>query len=63
VREAGGGPIESGTPGKERLQINIGDDHESAQHWEYGGQGYYPIDLSNEAYELGVNYVVYALTR
>ena len=25
--------------------------------------GYYPIDLSNEAYKFGVNYVIYAMNR
>ena len=31
--------------------------------WEYSDTGFTPIDLSNEAYKLGVNYVVYAMTH
>ena len=34
-----------------------------AEYWEYSDQGYYPIDLSNEAYKLGVNYIVYGHTH
>ena len=26
-------------------------------------KGWFPIDLSNEAYKLGVNYMIYALSR
>ena len=31
--------------------------------WEYSADGFLPIELSNEAYKLGVNYVMYALTH
>ena len=31
--------------------------------WEFSAQGFYPVDLTNEAYKFGVNYVVYALTH
>jgi hypothetical protein len=31
--------------------------------WEYAGQGYAPVDATNEAYKFGVNYVVYGLTH
>ena len=34
-----------------------------AEYWEFSDYGYYPIDLSNEAYKFGVNYVMYALTH
>ena len=33
------------------------------EHWEYSDTGWYPIDLSNEAYKVGVNIVVYAMTH
>lgn len=32
-------------------------------YWEWSDAGFLPIDLSNEAYKLGVNYVVYAMTH
>jgi hypothetical protein len=46
-----------------RLQVIINYNNDIAEYWEYSDYGYYPIDLANEAYKLGVNYVVYALTH
>lgn len=46
-----------------RLMVMINANNDLAEYWEYSDRGYYPIDLSNEAYKLGVNYVVYALTH
>ena len=31
--------------------------------WEYSALGFKPMEESNEAYELGVNYLFYALTH
>jgi hypothetical protein len=47
----------------ERLQVIINYNNDMAEYWEFSDVGFYPIDLSNEAYKLGVNYVVYALTH
>ena len=47
----------------QRIQVIINANNDMAEYWEYSDFGYYPIDLSNEAYKLGVNYVVYALTH
>jgi len=33
------------------------------EQWEYSDRGFYPIDISNEAYKVGINYVVYAMTH
>jgi hypothetical protein len=33
------------------------------ESWEWSDQGFLPIDLTNEAYKLGVNYFMYALTH
>jgi hypothetical protein len=38
-------------------------DNDIPEYWEWSGQGYYPVDTSNEAYKLGVNYVIYGLTH
>jgi hypothetical protein len=46
-----------------RLMVMINANNDIAEYWEFSDRGYYPIDLSNEAYKLGVNYVVYALTH
>jgi hypothetical protein len=46
-----------------RLQVIINYNNDIAEYWEYSDYGWYPIDLANEAYKLGVNYVVYAFTH
>ena len=33
------------------------------EHWEFSDTGWFPIDLSNEAYKVGVNIVIYAMTH
>jgi len=44
-----------------RLIANFNND--VSQYWEWSDTGIAPIDLSNEAYKLGVNYVIYAMTH
>jgi hypothetical protein len=46
-----------------RLMAIVNYNTDIAEYWEYSDRGYYPIDLSNEAYKLGVNYIVYAMTH
>lgn len=46
-----------------RLMAVINYNGDIAEYWEFSDQGFFPMDLSNVAYKLGVNYVVYALTR
>jgi hypothetical protein len=56
------GVFEDNDPTK-RMMIVINHNNDIAEYWEYSDYGYYPIDLANEAYKLGVNYVVYGLTH
>jgi Domain of unknown function (DUF4159) len=56
------GVYEDNDPGK-RLQIIINYNTDISQFWEWSGQGLRPIDQTNEAYKLGVNYLVYGLTH
>jgi hypothetical protein len=46
-----------------RILVMINANNDMAEYWEFSDRGYYPIDLSNEAYKLGVNYVIYAMTH
>ena len=34
-----------------------------AEYWEWSDRGYFGIDPTNEAYRIGVNYVIYSLTH
>jgi hypothetical protein len=45
------------------LQMVVNFNNDVSEYWEFSDTGFAPIDLSNEAYKLGVNYVIYALTH
>jgi hypothetical protein len=46
-----------------RLLFVANYNNDVGEYWEYSDTGWTPIDLSNEAYKLGVNYLVYGLTH
>jgi len=48
---------------EKRLVAIVNYDNDIAEYWEFSDYGYFPIDLSNEAYKLGVNYIVYGMTH
>lgn len=56
------GIYEDNDPSKRLIAIaNYNND--LSELWEFSDEGMFPIESSNEAYKLGINYVVYALTR
>jgi hypothetical protein len=48
---------------KKRLLAIANYNNDLSEMWEFSDMGMFPVDMSNEAYKLGVNYVIYALTR
>jgi hypothetical protein len=56
------GVFEDNDPTK-RLMMIINTNNDLSEYWEFSDQGMFPIEASNEAYKLGINYIVYALTR
>jgi hypothetical protein len=46
-----------------RLLFIANYNNDVGEYWEFSDTGWTPIDLSNEAYKLGVNYLVYGLTH
>jgi len=63
----GGRPIfrglfEDNDPTK-RLQMIVNYNTDVSQFWEWSGTGLRPIDETNEAYKLGVNYLIYGMTH
>lgn len=56
------GVYEDNDPAKRLLAI-LNYNNDIAEYWEFSDQGFYPIDLANEAYQFGVNYFMYALTH
>jgi hypothetical protein len=46
-----------------RLLAVVNYNNDISEHWEFSDEGLFPLEASNEAYKLGVNYVIHALTR
>ncbi|MBI4499767.1 MAG: DUF4159 domain-containing protein [Gemmatimonadetes bacterium] len=46
-----------------RLMVIANYNNDIGEYWEWSDTDYAPIELNNEAYKLGVNYVMYALTH
>lgn len=56
------GIFEDNDPNK-RLMVIANHNNDVAEYWEWSGTGLFLVDPSNEAYKLGVNYMMYALTH
>lgn len=56
------GIFEENDPTKRMLAI-VNYNNDVAEYWEWSDQGFFPVDITNEAYKLGINYVVYAMTH
>jgi uncharacterized protein DUF4159 len=56
------GMFEDNDPGK-RLLMVVNYNTDISQYWEWSGRGFRPFDDTNEAYKLGVNYLIYGLTH
>ena len=44
-----------------RLMVIANYNHDIGDYWEHSGSAYWPVALSNEAFKLGVNYVIYGM--
>jgi hypothetical protein len=56
------GLYEDNDPGR-RLMAIANYNTNLAEYWQMAGSGFFPIDPSNEAFKLGINYLIYALTH
>jgi hypothetical protein len=56
------GVFENNDPSGRMLAI-VNYNNDIAEYWEWSDSGWLPIDITNEAYKLGVNYMIYALTH
>ena len=46
-----------------RLMVVINYNNDIGDYMEWSGEGWWPVDLTNDAYKLAVNYLVYGMTR
>jgi hypothetical protein len=56
------GVYEDNDPRK-RLVMIVNYNTDISQFWEWSGRGLRPVDDTNEAYKLGVNYLMYGMTH
>jgi hypothetical protein len=56
------GIYENNDPRK-RLMVLVNYNTDVSQYWEWSGRGLRPFDDTNEAYKLGVNYLIYGMTH
>jgi hypothetical protein len=56
------GVFENNDPSK-RLLVMVNFNTDISEYWEFSDTGLKPIDESNEAYKLGVNYIIYGMTH
>jgi hypothetical protein len=56
------GIYEDNDPHK-RLMVIVNYNTDISQFWEWSGRGFRPVDDTNEAYKLGVNYLIYGMTH
>jgi hypothetical protein len=55
--------IYEGNDPKKRLMVMINFNTDISEYWEWSDVGFRPVDESNEAYKLGVNYIIYGMTH
>ena len=48
---------------RKRLMVIINYNNDIGDFMEWSGEGWYPINFTNDAYKLATNYVVYGLSR
>jgi hypothetical protein len=56
------GVYEDNDPAR-RLLLIANYNNDIGDAWEWSDQGFIPIDITNEAFKLGVNYLIYAMTH
>ena len=56
------GIFEDNDPSKRLIAVaNVNGD--ISEYWEFSDTGFAPVDLNNEAYKYGINYVIYGFTH
>jgi len=56
------GIFEDNDPSR-RLMVIINYNNDIGDYMEWSGEGWYPVNLSNDAYKLATNYIIYGLTH
>jgi hypothetical protein len=62
VRSTFYGLFEDNDPRKRMLAV-VNHDNDLGDYWEWSDTDRFGINPSNEAYKLGINYIIWAMTR
>jgi hypothetical protein len=46
-----------------RIMVLANYNADLAEYWEYAARGYFPVDPTNDAFRLGINYLIYGATH
>ena len=46
-----------------RMMVLANHNSDLAEYWEWSPEAFFPVDPTNDAFRLGVNYIVYAMMR
>jgi len=55
--------IHEGNDPSRRLMVVINYNNDIGDYMEWSGEGWWPVNVTNDAYKLAVNYLVYGLTH
>jgi hypothetical protein len=56
------GIYEDDDPSK-RMMVVINYNNDIGDYMEWSGEGFWPVNISNDAYKLAINYLIYGMTR
>ncbi|HSJ65483.1 MAG TPA: DUF4159 domain-containing protein [Gemmatimonadaceae bacterium] len=56
------GIYEDNDPGK-RMMVVINYNNDIGDYMEWSGEGFWPVNITNDAYKLAINYIIYGMTR
>ena len=48
---------------RKRVMVLANHNSDLAEYWEWSASGFFAVDPTNDAYRLGVNYIIYGLTH
>jgi hypothetical protein len=55
--------IHEGNDKSKRVIVMINYNNDIGDYMEHSGQGWWPVNTSNDAYKLAINYIIYGLTH
>ena len=56
------GMFEDNDPTK-RLMVVINYNNDIGDYMEWSGDGFWPVNITNDAYKLAINYIMYGMTH